>query len=89
MLDDYSKLDQILTIYSIFKRKIDDYVDFHQEKKNYTILVKDTVKSFLESTLEFLEETEQVHKSFQLSELSNMLTNLIVTTPKEDELFPL
>jgi len=87
MIDDYSKSHQILTLYSIFKRKIDDYVDFKQNASTHTILVDGTVKNFLESTLEFLQETDQVHQSFQLSELSNMLARVIGSIKKEDEMF--
>ena len=87
MIDDYSESHQIFTIYSIFKRKVDDYVNFKLGNKTHTILTEDTVKSFLESTKEFLEDTDQVHKSYQLSELENVLSYLILTMKRSENLY--
>ncbi|CAI2381223.1 unnamed protein product [Moneuplotes crassus] len=89
MIDDYSKSHQIMTIYSIFKRKLDEYVSFKQDGQSYSIFTEATVKTILESTLEFLEETEQVHKSFQLSEIGNVLAKFILSIKRDDNLFEL
>ena len=87
MIDDYSKSHQIATIYSIFKRKVEDYVISMSESSHHTIITDDTMQSFLESTHEFLTETDQVHKSFQLSELSNVLSKFILTVEKSSPMF--
>ena len=41
----------------------------------------------MDSTLEFLQETDQVHKSYQLSEIENVLSMLILTIRKSENLF--
>ena len=89
MIDDYSKSHQIATIYSIFKRKVEDYVIFLSDSSHHTIITDETMQSFLESTHEFLTETDQVHKSFQLSELSNVLSKFILTVEKSNPMFEL
>ena len=87
MLDEYSKSHQILTIYSIFQRKIDDYVQFKLRHSDHTMFWDDSIKSFLESALEFLDETDHAHKSLQLAELSGVFNKLILNMNKEDICF--
>ena len=87
MIDEYSKSHQILTIYSIFQRKMDDYVQLKSNLINHAMFSEDTIKSFFESALEFLEETEHSRKSLQLSELSGVFNKLILSMNKENVWF--
>lgn len=87
MIDDYSKSHQIATIYSIFERTVDYYVKSLTDPLQSTILTENSIESFLESSLEFLEEADQVHKSYQICSLCGILSPYLLSSKPENNSF--